>query len=196
MVSLSWHNECCPLPVVNIRFVFDFDWWKAGGPHHPIRRITVTQADITGRNNRRDWRVVISVCVTHDILFVALAVHLVSLWGENMWVLGLVFPPNSPWLKKLLYENEYILTLFFHQVQSLENTQQKMKSRQCIFVIYWHKRVPRESSLGEQVECCSWVFKQGQCYYDWNPTSNVWDRNLWQRAIFSIKKQTLVPLIG
>lgn len=113
----------------------------------------------------------------------------VSLWG-------LVFPPNSPWLKKLLYENEYILTLFFHQVQSLENTQQKMKSRQCIFVIYWHKRVPRESSLGEQVECCSWVFKQGQCYYDWNPTSNVWDRNLWQRAIFSIKKQTLVPLIG
>lgn len=150
MVSLSWHTECCPLPVVNTRFVFDFDWWKAGGPHHPIRRITVTQVDITGRNNRWDWRDVISVCVTHDILFVALVCRSLGEFvrREHVSLWGLVFPPNSPWLKKLLYENEYILTLFFHQVQSLENTQQKMESKQCIFVICWYKKGPWRESPG------------------------------------------------
>ena len=46
-VSLSGNVEYCPGHVVSLRSGSDFDGWRAGGGlHGPIRRITVTRADV------------------------------------------------------------------------------------------------------------------------------------------------------
>lgn len=129
-----------------------------------------------------------------------------SLWGENIWVC------EALWAQCLLQidlkMNLNVLRAFMwkwmcprslsssvfplQQVYSLEIKQQKWKMESMFLWFAEIKRVPEESSQWEQVECCSWVLKQGHCCYDWNPMSNAWDGNLWQRALFSKKKQTLV----
>ena len=52
---------------------------------------------------------------------------------------------------------------------------------------------PRETSQWERAECCSWMYNE---VTETNPVSNVWDGNLWQRAIFSKRKQTFHPING